>query len=313
MIITTQDVCAAIFGLGLILDLVLSHKQTAMYRRFRRWREWLASLRLAEVIHRSYQRISETVDALFGKRIKSLRSIVLGASFAAVVAMVFNFTLLGLNAPNGMALVFTYGLVAAVTSVPATFSFVVTRVLIRLLARNVTLGRTVAVLSLELVTIKAIVLAFMAILAMGALAVMIVAFHYQVQPKDAATLVAGFIMLVLGLDKAVILPGTLAFTVLHVSGGVVFLILHFLAKASLLVELLLQGVIRTKRAAFATSGAVIAAMVEIGHVAAVYLQPVIWFESFWTWQAGIDLVVVRNTTAVCSWLLKRWLEAGGGI
>jgi hypothetical protein len=193
--------------------------------------------------------------------------------------------------------------------VPATFSFVVTRVLIRLLARNVTLGRTLAVLSLELVTIKAIVLAFVAILAMGCVAVVIVEVHYQVQPKDAATLLLGFITLVLGLDTFVILPATLAFTVVHVSVGLVLLILHLLAKASLLVELLLQGIVRTKRAAFATSGAVIAATVAIGHVAAVYLHPVIWFGSFWAWQAGVDLVVLRNTTAICVWL---WLKSVTG-
>ena len=156
MIITTQDVCAAIVGLGVILDLVLSHKQTAIYGRFRQWRKWLASLRMAEVIHRSYQRISDRVDAVFGKRIKSLRSIGLGASFAGVVAMFCQFYFLG---QNGMAVIFWYVFVAVCTAVPATFSFVVTRVLIRLLARNVTLGRTLAVLSLELITIKAIVLA----------------------------------------------------------------------------------------------------------------------------------------------------------
>jgi len=223
------------------------------------------------------------------------------------VAMFREFQLFGLrgNMPNAMAGMIIYGLVAACAVVPGTFSFVVTRGLIRLLARQVTLGRTFGVLSLELVTIKAIVLAFVVILAMGCVVVVMFAVHYQLPAKDGATLLLAFITVVLALDTLVILPATLAVTVIHVSVGLVFLMLHFVAKGSLLVELLLQGIVRTKRVAFASSAAVIAGLIAISHVAAAYLHPIIWFGRFWAWQADIDLIVVRNVTAFCTWL---WLK-----
>jgi hypothetical protein len=140
---------------------------------------------LAEVIHKSYEHVSESMDLLFGKRLTSARSLISGASVAVAIALFRNFRFLGLgqNASSARGLLLSYGFVAICTFVPAIFTFLVTRVLIRLLARQVTLMRTVGVLSLELLTIKGIVLAFLAILGMGCVGVLMFAVHYQLPPN----------------------------------------------------------------------------------------------------------------------------------
>jgi hypothetical protein len=140
---------------------------------------------------------------------------------------------------------------------------------------------------------------------MGCVAVLMFAVHYHVPPKDAATLLAAFVMVVLVLGTSVILPATLAITVFHLSVCLVFLMLHLVAKASLLIELLFQGIVRTKRVAFVTCASVIAGLVAISHVAAAYLHPVVWFNAFWAWQSGIDGWVVRQTVALC---IRLWLS-----
>ena len=246
------------------------------------------------------------MDVLFGPRIRSLRSIILGGSVAAVVSIFFQFRLLGRTTLDIRQIMVGYGFVALCAFIPAIFSFAVTRALIRFLARKVTLGRTLGVVGAELLTIKAIVVIFMAVLAMGCVAILMFGVKHQIPPKDAATLIAGFVVLVMGLDKLVILPSALAVTVIHVVLCILMVIVHLVAKASLMIELLLQGIVRTKRVAFVTSATVIAGLIAIVHIAVAYSHPLTWFGEFWAWQARIDSLVIRETTMVCTrlWLMS---------
>jgi hypothetical protein len=221
----------------------------------------------------------------------------------------FYFLGLGQNTTSIKGALLSYGFIAICTFAPAIFTFLITRTLIRLLANNVTLTRTFGVLSLELVSIKGIILVFAAIIGMGSVRILIFAIQHQLPVNSGAALMIAFITIMVALNTTVIFPATLAVSVFHVIVCVVALILHVVAKASLTMELLLQGIVKTKRVAFGSCAVVIAGLIAMSHVAIAYLHPIRWFEQFWGWQAGLDAIVIRNTTA---FLIRLWLQNTSG-
>jgi hypothetical protein len=142
------------------------------------------------------------MDFLFGKRPASVRSLVSGAGFAAAVALVCNFYFLGFgrNTTDVKGVLFTYAFIAICTFLPAIFTFFITRTLVRLLARNVTLARTFGVLSLELVSIKGIILAFAAILGMCCVGILIFAIQHELPVESGAALIIAFVTIMVGID-----------------------------------------------------------------------------------------------------------------